>query len=65
MRETFFISQENTSLFNECLETKEIPSDWKIALVTPLYKKSGSFDDLNNYRGISVLPPIGKIFEKD
>jgi len=33
-------------------------------VVTPLYKKSGSFDDLNNYRGISVLPPIGKIFEK-
>jgi hypothetical protein len=58
------ISSLITNLFNECIETKEIPSDWKTAVVTPLYKKSGSFDDLNNYRGISVLPPIGKIFEK-
>jgi len=32
--------------------------------VTALYKKSGATDDINNYRGISVLPPIGKMFER-
>ena len=46
-----------TNLFNYCIETKQIPLEWKEAFVTPLYKKKGSILDLNNYRGISVLPP--------
>ena len=33
-------------------------------MVTPLYKSNGDSSDANNYRGISVLPPFGKIFEK-
>ena len=33
-------------------------------MVTPLYKGKGLESDLNSYRGISVLPPIAKIFEK-
>lgn len=37
--------------------------EWKCAIVTPLHKK-GKLDDLNNYRGISVLPPLNKVFEK-
>jgi hypothetical protein len=53
-----------TNLFNDCIKTCSIPSEWKTAVVTPLYKKSGIKDDANNYRGISVLPPIGKIFER-
>ncbi len=35
-----------------------------MAIVTPLYKNKGSPTDMNNYRGISVLTPIGKMFEK-
>ena len=38
--------------------------NFKTAVVTPLYKNKGDNTDLNNYRGISVLPPISKIFEK-
>jgi hypothetical protein len=53
-----------TDLFNDCLESNSIPDKWKTAVVTPLYKKSGATDDINNYRGISVLPPIGKMFER-
>ena len=34
------------------------------SIVTPLFKNKGSENDLNNYRGISVLPPLSKIFEK-
>jgi hypothetical protein len=41
-----------------------IPSEWKTAVVTPLYKKKGELEDINNYRAISVLPPIAKLFEK-
>jgi hypothetical protein len=37
-------------------------NEWKNAIVTPLHKK-GALDDMNNYRGISVLPIAAKIFE--
>ena len=39
------------------------PSDWKLAKVTPIFK-NGSKSDLNNYRPISVIPAVAKIFEK-
>lgn len=36
----------------------------KIATVTPTYKTSGNLDDPSNFRPISLLPVISKIFEK-
>ena len=39
------------------------PSDWKLAKVTPIFK-NGSKTALNNYRPISVIPAVAKIFEK-
>ena len=53
-----------TKLFNHCIDIGKFPIEWKSALVTPLYKNKGVRSDFNNYRGISVLPPIAKIFEK-
>jgi len=53
-----------TKLFNDCIDKCVFPDEFKIACVTPLLKKKGLGDDMNNYRGISVLPPVGKIFEK-
>ena len=54
-----------TDLFNECINTCSFPDEWKSAIVTPLHKgKKLCLDDINNYRGISVLPPIAKTFEK-
>ncbi len=40
-----------------------VPSEWKSARVIPLHKK-GPKNLLNNYRPISILPVISKIFEK-
>ena len=37
------------------ISTGEIPSQWKEATVTPIYK-TGRKDDENNYRPFSVLP---------
>ena len=53
-----------TKLFNHCIDIGKFPIEWKSALVTPLYKNIGVRSDFNNYPGISVLPPIAKIFEK-
>lgn len=54
-----------TQLFNDCLTIGRIPTDWKCALVTALHKGKGTeIEDINNYRGIAVLPPLAKAFEK-
>ena len=39
------------------------PDDWKAARVTPVHK-SGPTDDPSNYRPISVLPVVVRLFEK-
>ena len=39
------------------------PDDWKCARVTPLFKQ-GERSDLNNYRPISVISVIAKVFER-
>ena len=50
-------------LFNLSLSTGIFPEDWKVAKVTPIYK-SGEKSDCGNYRPISVISTIAKIFEK-
>ena len=50
-------------LLNLSIETGAVPSEWKQAKVVPLFK-SGSKDDLDNYRPISILPILSKILEK-
>ena len=50
-------------LFNHCINQGIFPSSFKIAKVIPLFK-GGCREDLNCYRPISLLPAIGKLFEK-
>ena len=57
------IAPSLTCIFNQSLLTGIYPSDWKLAKVTPIFK-TGSKTDLNNYRPISVIPAVAKIFEK-
>ena len=52
-----------SDLFNCCIVTSKIPDDWKSAIVSPLFKNKGKPTNINNYRGISIISPIAKIFE--
>ena len=50
-------------VFNRSLEVGTFPSSMKLANVTPVYKKS-SQSDKGNYRPISILPILSKVFER-
>jgi len=49
-------------LFNQIFLHKIFPSQWKVAHVTPVFKK-GKKSKVENYRPISLLPIFSKIFE--
>ena len=52
-----------TKIFNRAISNESFPFEWKQAIVIPLHKK-GSRNLLNNYRPISILPAVGKVFER-
>lgn len=52
-----------SNLFNQSVQLGVFPSCLKIARVVPIHK-AGSKELLNNYRPISTLPLLSKIFEK-
>ena len=60
---THEISRPIGYVINSSTSTGLIPSDWKSAKVTLIYK-CGDKSDPNNYRPISVLPLISKIMER-
>jgi len=52
-------------LFNEILKREHLPRGFKSGLTVTLHKGKGkSFSDPNNYRAISLLPVVYKLFEK-
>ena len=49
-------------LFNLILKRGYIPEDWVIGIIVPIYKNKGSAGDPSNYRGISLLSCMCKLF---
>lgn len=56
-------SQHISALYNLSIQTETFPNSLKVACVAPGHKK-GSKDQIDNYRPISNLPLISKVFEK-
>ena len=57
------ISDSLMIIINQCLAQGTFPNLLKIAKVIPLFKKGEHFL-FSNYRPVSILPSISKIFEK-
>ena len=50
-------------LFNQSISSGIVPAEWKLARVTPIFKKEKR-QDVNNYRPISIIPAVAKVFER-
>ena len=57
------IANHLCSIFNQSIVTGVFPDEWKLSKVIPLFKR-GERSDLNNYRPISIIPVVAKVFER-
>ena len=53
----------NLKIFQSCINSGKIPDTWKIAHITPVFKK-GDKCEPSNYRPISLTYIVSKILEK-
>ena len=56
------ISNCSTLIINQSISTGSYPENLKVAKVIPIFKKNDKLE-MNNFRPISVLPVISKIFQ--
>ena len=49
-------------LFNICFMLSIVPVDWVIVCKVPLYKGKGDMYECSNFRGISLLSVVGKVY---
>ena len=55
--------KEITFIINECTENGIFPDDLKLADVSLIFKKEDCFQN-ENYRPVSILPHMSKVFER-
>ena len=56
-----FITNTLTKLFNYILMTGQMQQQWSESIICPIHK-SGQINDPNNYRGISLVNVMYKVF---
>ncbi len=49
-------------LFNKVLSAGEVLEDWLVCITGPTFNQKGNKTDCNNYRGITLLFCLGKLF---
>ena len=52
-----------TDCFNKALNSSSFPDELKLADIVPIHKKGSKFDK-SNYRPVSLLPALSKVFER-
>ena len=50
--------------FNKCLKESLLPDCWKVSSVVPVFKNVGERSTAKNYRPVSLLSVVSKVFEK-
>ena len=58
-----YISNPLSLIYNASMSKGSFPDTWKIARVSPIFK-SGAKDERSNYRPISVLSVLSRVFER-
>ena len=51
-------------IFNKCLEGSCFPDYWKVSSMVPVFKNVGERSTAKNYRHVSLLSVVSKVFEK-
>ena len=51
-----------TTLFNIIFDSADYPKDWAQGLIYPVHKKDDK-SDAQNYRKVSLIPTLAKVFE--
>ena len=49
-------------IFNIVFDSKLVPTQWSIGIIIPIYKEKGNKGDAANYRQITLLSCMGKLF---
>ena len=57
------IAKSLANIYNTSIRSGIFPKDWKIAKVAPIFK-SGYKSEMGDYRPVSVLPTLARIFER-
>ena len=60
----YIITKQYLTIINNSLNNNYFPKDWKTAIMIPIIKPGKDPTDPYNYRPISLLPNISKVFEK-
>ena len=55
---------EILDLYNCCFNLGIFPKEWKRGLILPILKPNRPSDEISSYRPITLLPALGKIFER-
>ena len=50
-------------IYNTVLSTHHYPTRWRTTVVNEIFKNKGNSDEANNYRGISLVVLLSKLFD--
>jgi hypothetical protein len=56
------ISPYSEKLFNIIFDTGVLPQSWLNEIIKPIYKNKGDVKDPMNYRPITIISCLGKLF---